>query len=1049
MFKNTHKFREVSIFFEKNKCYTKFPKGTHQYIEFWKEEHLKCKYGVEIDGLRISGPHYYYLNYVQILAEDEETGRKRMKFPRFLDIDYDYFTLVERARKEKKGIILLKPRRTGFSYKNAALISHEYNFYRDSKSIIGSFMSRLSETTMKMVLDNVNFLDKNTEWRKQRNPDTKDHIKSRYKENIDGVEVWKGYNSEVQTLTFKDNPFASVGRSTSIFVFEEAGTFENLIQSYNISEPCWKNGENMVGIPIIFGTGGDMEGGTREFFEMFNNPDKYNLLSFPNVWEEGKELTKCGWFVPATKGRLGQFKGQDLVDEDGNSNEELAKESIYHLRESKKSGDPKAVRDIITQYPLTPSEAFLRNKGNIFPARELQEWLSTIETNKALLNQEQIGELYFDSNTKIQFRLNPDLNPIKNFPLDKDDDSRGCIAIYERPDFEGDKNPYGLYIAGCLTPGEKVLTDKGLKNVEEVTLNDYLINKEGEYVSIKNLQRYNKIDEDTFKLKMSNTYRTTNFTKEHPIYTSEQYLNPDKTLNEDKFNFNFKTVDKIKVGEWIKVPNIYKNRKGDFNIEVEDRLKNIWYKPEFWWFIGLWLGDGWCSSTSNTISISFNKNEELYINKLKEIVTKLFECNLNINNKDTNCIEASFNFKELNEFLTKNFGKYCHGKGISEWSKFIDFNLKEQLVLGYLNSDGCILKNKNGNYTTEFVSINLELLESIQDILFSLGIVSSLNKLREASTAMLPKGKIYKTKECYHLRLNYHDTINLIKKYPNIEDHKINKIDLNNLPKKRKHPKGNCFMSKCGEYIYFKIKKIETTKFTGTVYNFECDTHTFMCHHITTHNCDPYDQDKSGTGSLGSFFVYKTFYRADKTYNQIVAEYTGRPEFADEFYENCRKLCIYYNAKCLYENQLKGLKIYFEQKHCLHYLCEQPQIIKDIVKDSKVNRGYGIHMNRGSNGSSGIKDQCEIYLKQWLLEEKENLNGEKILNLHTILSVALLKELIAYDREGNYDRVIAFMLCILQSKEQHKIHIQEIQETWETDKFFSKKLFTKNNNSLY
>lgn len=663
-FECTKEFRTHAEFFERNKCYTKFPKGTHQYIEFWKDAHMKCKYGMtNSKGITITGVHFFYLNFVQILAEDETTGRKRKLFPRFLDIDYDYFHLVERARKEKKGIILLKPRRTGFSYKNAAVITHEYNFYRDSVCVIGSFMSRLSENTMKMVLDNCNWLDKHTEWRKQRNPDTRDYIKARYKENIDGVEVWKGYNSEVQTITYKDNPFAAIGKSTSVFIFEECGDFSNLVQSYNITEPCWKNGENMVGIPILFGTGGSMEDGTREFHDMFHNPEKYNLLSFDNTWEEGKELSKCGWFVPATKGRLGKFKGQDLVDEDGNSNEELALESIKHFRDSKRGGDPKAIRDAITQYPLTPSEAFLRNKGNIFPAAELQEWLSKIETSKILSNQEQIGELYFDGNTKVQFKINPDLNPIRNFPLDKDDDPRGCVVIYERPEFDSDKNPYGLYIAGC----------------------------------------------------------------------------------------------------------------------------------------------------------------------------------------------------------------------------------------------------------------------------------------------------------------------------------------------------------------------------------------------------DPYDQDKSGTGSLGSFFIYKTFYTANKTHNLIVAEYTGRPEFADEFYENCRKLCIYYNAKCLYENQLKGLKIYFEQKHCLHYLCEQPQIIKDIVKDSKVNRGYGIHMNRGKDGiSSGIKDQCEIYLKQWLLEERETLEGEKILNLHTILSVGLLKELIAYDREGNYDRVIAFMLCILQQKEQHKIHVQDIQEQWvDIDPFFKKELFKKNYKSLY
>lgn len=220
-----------------------------------------------------------------------------------------------------------------------------------------------------------------------------------------------------------------------------------------------------------------------------------------------------------------------------------------------------------------------------------------------------------------------------------------------------------------------------------------------------------------------------------------------------------------------------------------------------------------------------------------------------------------------------------------------------------------------------------------------------------------------------------------------------------------------------------------------------------MCHHITTHNCDPYDQDKSNSGSLGSFYIYKRFVSQDRTNDIIVAEYTGRPKYADEFYEQCRRLCIYYNCKVLYENMLKGMKNYFLQKNSLHYMWEQPDhMIKDIVKDSKVQRGYGVHMNRGNGGSSGIKDMCELYLKDWLYTERDDINGNKIFNFHTIKSIALLKELIAYDVEGNYDRCIAFMLCILQTKELHKIHVDLMTNSsmsYGNDPFLSK-LWNKN-----
>ena len=125
-------------------------------------------------------------------------------------------------------------------------------------------------------------------------------------------------------------------------------------------------------------------------------------------------------------------------------------------------------------------------------------------------------------------------------------------------------------------------------------------------------------------------------------------------------------------------------------------------------------------------------------------------------------------------------------------------------------------------------------------------------------------------------------------------------------------------------------------------------------------------------------------------------------------------------------------------------MCEQPGIIRDIVKDSRVQRGYGIHMNRGSNGSTGIKDQCELYLKKWLYEEITGDNDQKIFRFQTIKSIPLLKELIAYDRIINTDRVIALMLCILQTYELHRIHVEELSNISTTTGSFLEKIYQKN-----
>lgn len=159
---------------------------------------------------------------------------------------------------------------------------------------------------------------------------------------------------------------------------------------------------------------------------------------------------------------------------------------------------------------------------------------------------------------------------------------------------------------------------------------------------------------------------------------------------------------------------------------------------------------------------------------------------------------------------------------------------------------------------------------------------------------------------------------------------------------------------------------------------------------------DPYDYDESGTTSLGSCFVYKRFQGFEKNYECIVAEYTGRPQTAQEFYETVRKLAVYYGAKIMYENQNKGLFSYFTAKHCDYLLADSPLIINDVVADSKVNRKKGCHM------SKPIKLWGEGLIKDWLNEE--SADGTK--NLFKIYSEPLLEELISYNDTDNYDRCL-------------------------------------------
>lgn len=1019
----TGSFLEARKFFEANGMYTKALPGTYQFTEYWNEEVRRCKEGYSIGGFQIPGTYYFYLNYFPMLGKDEKTGRKTKIFPRFTDVDLEYFSIVERARKEGKGVIMTKPRRTGFSYKNAALVVHEYNFHKEAKCVIGAYESKLSENTMNMALEGLNFLNKNTVWFKPRNPDTREHVQARHQKVVNGVPQWVGYNSEIRRLTFKDNPFSSIGLSANIFLFEEAGLFANIKESYNISEPTWKDGDSMVGIPLIYGTAGDMDKGSLQFAEMFYNPEKFNLLAFDNIWDKERVGTKCGWFVPASRQRFGSYpdpnnnnKLTPMVDVDGNSNEELATLSIMKFRETKK-GDMKAYRDSITQYPLTTQEAFLVKGSNIFPTELAQERKAELETTKSITDGYWNVDLK-QTDSGVTSSINMSKEPIVKFPLNANDDKEGCIQIFEQPYTE--KPQYGVYIAGCLTPGEKVLTEKGLKNVEDITYEDKLINKDGEFVNINTLLRYDKIDENVYNVTMSNTCRSTNFTSEHPLYVSD-------SIDEE---FNFTTVNKVKVGQWTKYPNIYNKEKViDFNLwdrHLTPKLKKIenpLMKEDFWWFVGMWLGDGFSSKNGKNFTnyMCFGeKNSELVV-KYKRVVSELFNRKAGL--KSANKSNAlKFECTQLFNFLEENFGKYANGKFIKEWVKYIPNNLKKQLILGYLDSDGSTYKDRTFTHTS-FVSINKNLLFDIQDILFSLGIISNFN-IHSKSRVYNIGNKTGNSKESYHLQINQTESKKLADLYnSNFESRKLKllkTIEYKQTPRKNT----SCILSKDNKYIFIRIKNIVQSTYTGVVYNFDCETHTFIVPYCTTHNCDPYDDDDSSTDSLGSIFIMNTLT------DRIVAEYTGRPQTAREFYEICRKLLIYYNAIANYENNKKGLFAYFDIKNCLHLLCDTPQILKDQQVISII-RSTG-NTSKGTNATDKVNSHARRLIREYMLDQAYNKEAG-ITNTHVIPSIPLLSELIYWNADGNFDRVSALGMMLILKQDRAKIVIEEMEE--ENDKF--------------
>lgn len=495
---NTQVFRTSGEHFKKRGVYIADPWGTPDWLKYWREERVKCMQGLTIGGARITGEHYNYLNFSPIQKVGNIKGNKASKvegFPDFWDGDYNYFWVREIARKgilgsllssdeeelilnldEKErllemkklfeslnlyvkiepqhlgggyNLIVGKSRRKGYSLKAASIGSNNYFTKPNKLTIFGAYDKKYlyPNGIFGMAYKNINFINEHTGW--SMPSDVIDrlgsgHIKASYIQYKDGIKLEKGFKSEILALTYKDNPDAARGKDAEEVFFEESGAFGTpglLKQSYKATEDCVMAGAIKTGMITIFGTSGDMEGGTYDYADMFGRPQAFDLLPFNNIWDEDSADMSVGFFHPIN------WNMEGFYDENGNSDMEGAKQLELLTRKNliKHGATSTEIQQRMQEKPLGPGEAFASVSVNNFPVLELKRQLQKV---KAMNWQDTKGtpvNLYYKDGIAVaEPILDGSAKPITsyyNVPTDK----RGCPIIYEQPIADP---PQGLYKIG-------------------------------------------------------------------------------------------------------------------------------------------------------------------------------------------------------------------------------------------------------------------------------------------------------------------------------------------------------------------------------------------------------------------------------------------------------------------------------------------------------------------------------------------------------------------------------------------------------------------------
>lgn len=462
---NSDKFRQAAIFFKEHGAYTLAPPGTTDYIKYWDEETNRCLYGyVAPDGDAISGYNYFYLNYSPImkLSEVEYTdryGNKRtrreriLEFPNFWDYDYYYFNAIEEAETEGKHLVVLKSRQRGYSFKGASMLVRNYELIPGSKSFAVASEQKflIGDGLLTKAWQIMDFIDKNTAWSKQRLTSTRMERVAGFKITDEfGKQTEQGYLSSITGITLKNDPERLRGTRGKLVLFEEGGKFPNLETAWRVEQPAVETDDGVAfGLLIAFGTGGTEGGAFDGLKNLFYKPEAFNCLAFPNIWDDGQEQTKCGFFVPSWSNMesTDQNGKQKFMDQYGNSIKEKAIEELIAQRDKVKDGGASqtSIDRFISERPLKPQEAVLELGKNIFPRQLLMNQLTRIRTNEKLRNMKHVVDLAWDGEGQVK-ATEKKSGDITTYHLKKDDKPHGSIVIWEYPIKDP---PFGLYIGGC------------------------------------------------------------------------------------------------------------------------------------------------------------------------------------------------------------------------------------------------------------------------------------------------------------------------------------------------------------------------------------------------------------------------------------------------------------------------------------------------------------------------------------------------------------------------------------------------------------------------
>ena len=1034
---NTDKFRQAAIFFQKHGCYTLAPRGTTDYNKYWEQETDRCINGYKApDGEGITGYNYFYLNYSPImrLKEEEYTDRegnlrKRrqriLEFPSFWDYDYYYFCAIEQAELEGKHMAVLKCRQRGYSFKGGSMLVRNYMFFPGSKNfaIASEQKFLVGDGLLTKAWQIMDFLDKHTAWAKQRLVSTRMERTSGYKITDEfGKQTEQGYLSSITGITLKNDPERVRGTRAKLVLWEEGGKFPSLLDAWRIEQPSVETDDGKAfGLMIAFGCvckgtkvwtstgdcvniedikkeqgilGWDTYQAVQQHIDNINPPAQKPCV---RITTNTGRILECSTDHPllwSTPGKTKRVPGKRKENE-------VMKAWLFHDAGKCKVGEQVGVIDSIPFF----------GKKKMWEPRVVG-WLIG-DGSYGFDKTPRLSNCDFEINDYIEthFDTTPDRPPreTKDGKIYKETRIKGIcknlrdLGIYGQTKtakrlpaniHQYDAESLSELIGGLFDTGGYISIDKTgrpritltqcqeeiLREVESVLLH-FGIHCNIKFIKTKFREHEcnGKIIKDGaghWKLTIADINSVGNFAKYITCLVGykQSALDLMNLYTQDWLAKYHKYVLGVHAEKIVKIEDI--GMQDIYNLTAKEQHNYI------------------CNgivthNTGGTEGASFEGLKELFY-KPKSYNVLSFPNIWDDGRENTECAFFVPAYSNLESFDDNGNQVYMDKDGNSFKEKAIE-NLIEQRN-----------KVKDGGASQQSIDrfISERPIKPAEAILELGKNIFPRKLLMDQLTRIRTNKKLQSMKHIVDLDWDGNGRVKTTEKPSG---------DITNYPlKKGDKPHGSVVIWE------YPVKDPPLGLYIG--------------------GCDPYDHDDSFTNSLGSTFIFKRV-RAGEAWNDvIVAEYSGRPDTAEEYYENVRKLLTFYNARLLFENERKGIYPYFTNKHCDYLLADQPdKIITEVFKDSKVQRRKGCHMTKQ------IRAYGEGLILEWLLDEYEPGHP----NVERVYSEPLIEELISNDGVKNVDRLIALCMVMIYREELYQLKVSSAKEQNKQVELFEMPLFSK------